>query len=750
MPAMTLLLAFIVVPIVELYVIGQVGGAIGLWPTLALLLIDSLAGAVLVRREGRRAWTAFRDALSAGRWPGDEVVQGALVLVGGALLLTPGFVTDAVGLLLVLPPTRAVAARLIRARMSAGPVRTGTSGPATWQRRTSTTGGGPARGGSVLERRGRLRGARRRAAWRPLVRWRRRRRARSRRARSTAGVTRPAGEVTMGDAVATRVSPPEQRPLRLRALTLSRIVVAVLTLVVLAPLLPSGRGAAIVLVLVSAVYIGAHVAALQLVDAAPNAPGWVVASLVADACWAGVVVWATGGGLTPFLFVMYVQLVAVTALVGWRPALALAVLDTVAVAVSLAVPLHLGGDLPTILGVVPASDGRLAWTAGVAPGAEIGLAAISLWALVGSTAQFMMVNEHDLRASNRELAVLRALTRELERSLDLHDVCEALASGVVRELGYRRAVCWLASEGRELEAGGAVGFTPEGLDVIAGLRLSRTGGPLATAIEARRPQLVGADDPRPTALADAFVVDSVLVVVPLASEGRLQAVLTAELRALPGVTPRLRDRDERVLATLAGEGALALENARLHADLRALSITDALTGVYNHRHFQQRLQEELDRAMRNAVAGRPRPVALIMADLDHFKQINDRFGHPSGDEVLRTFARLVARVLRSSDVVCRYGGEEFVVILPETDAAQAQAVAERLRESVERSYFIGADGTSLGPITASFGVAAHHEGVPSRSDLVRRSDEALYLAKAQGRNRVVVAPGDESPVHASL
>ncbi len=160
MPTMPLLLlAFIVVPLVELAVISQVGAAIGFWPTLALLLVDSLAGAVLVRREGRRAWTAFRAALSAGRWPGDEVVQGALVLVGGALLLTPGFVTDAVGLAFVLPPTRALVARLIRARTASG-ARSAT-GPGGWTRvggdapGTRTAGGGRradgARHGTVLD-----------------------------------------------------------------------------------------------------------------------------------------------------------------------------------------------------------------------------------------------------------------------------------------------------------------------------------------------------------------------------------------------------------------------------------------------------------------------------------------------------------------------------------------------------------------------------------------------------------------------
>ncbi|MFN2556995.1 MAG: FxsA family protein [Nitriliruptorales bacterium] len=118
-----LLLAFIVVPIVELAVIVEIGMWLGLPLTIALLLLDSVLGALLVKREGRRAWRAFRSALDEGRWPGDEVVQGALVLVGGALLVTPGFVTDVLGLLAVLPPSRALASRFLRRRLTPAPLR---------------------------------------------------------------------------------------------------------------------------------------------------------------------------------------------------------------------------------------------------------------------------------------------------------------------------------------------------------------------------------------------------------------------------------------------------------------------------------------------------------------------------------------------------------------------------------------------------------------------------------------------------
>lgn len=118
-----LLLLFIVVPIVELAVIIQVGGYIGVWQTITLLVLDSVIGAVLVKREGRRAWDAFRQALAETRWPGDEVTQGALVLFGGALLLTPGFVTDLVGFLAVLPPTRAVISRVVRRSVTPAPLK---------------------------------------------------------------------------------------------------------------------------------------------------------------------------------------------------------------------------------------------------------------------------------------------------------------------------------------------------------------------------------------------------------------------------------------------------------------------------------------------------------------------------------------------------------------------------------------------------------------------------------------------------
>ena len=141
-----LVLAFVVVPLVELWVIGEVASALSWGPTLVLLLVDSVVGAVLVRREGSRAWQRFRTALSEGRVPDDEIIQGALLLFGGALLLTPGFVTDVVGLALVLPITRAPLARLVRLRAVPIPIQVGTG---MWNRGRGQAGDGPTQPGQT-------------------------------------------------------------------------------------------------------------------------------------------------------------------------------------------------------------------------------------------------------------------------------------------------------------------------------------------------------------------------------------------------------------------------------------------------------------------------------------------------------------------------------------------------------------------------------------------------------------------------
>ncbi|WP_443190850.1 diguanylate cyclase [Pseudomonas indica] len=160
-------------------------------------------------------------------------------------------------------------------------------------------------------------------------------------------------------------------------------------------------------------------------------------------------------------------------------------------------------------------------------------------------------------------------------------------------------------------------------------------------------------------------------------------------------------------------------------ELRALSITDALTGTYNRRYFQERLETEIARAERQEG-----PLALIMLDIDHFKQINDRHGHEAGDRVLREVCRRISQRLRRIDVFCRLGGEEFIVLCPDTGSEQAGVLAEALWQSLRREPVEG-----IGIVTASFGIANWHEGEGADA-LLRRVDVAVYRAKQKGRDRI--------------
>lgn len=176
----------------------------------------------------------------------------------------------------------------------------------------------------------------------------------------------------------------------------------------------------------------------------------------------------------------------------------------------------------------------------------------------------------------------------------------------------------------------------------------------------------------------------------------------------------------------------------------SLAVTDALTGLFNRRYFDVHVEGELRRA---ASAGQP--LSLLMLDIDHFKVVNDTFGHGVGDEVLMEMARRIPRYVRTFDMVARLGGEEFVVIMPNTDEAAAAGVAERLRAAIaENPITISSPENTIG-ITASFGVAATSDGDEPAQHLLARADGAMYQAKQQGRNRVVVASYDE-PAAAAL
>lgn len=220
---------------------------------------------------------------------------------------------------------------------------------------------------------------------------------------------------------------------------------------------------------------------------------------------------------------------------------------------------------------------------------------------------------------------------------------------------------------------------------------------------------------------------------------------------------RLAEENRRLVDTLSAKNHTLLEmnrelEAKIHerthelaeanARLGQLAVTDGLTGLYNHRHFHERLGLEVERSQRSG-----RPVSLLMLDVDHFKAYNDTYGHPAGDEILRQLAGVLSAERRANDVVARYGGEEFAVILVDSSKFTAAKIAEKLREDVYNHEFPRRPRQDVrdnreGRLSVSVGIATFPDDATEPDALVRSADAALYAAKRAGRNRVVLAPVD--------
>jgi diguanylate cyclase (GGDEF)-like protein len=213
--------------------------------------------------------------------------------------------------------------------------------------------------------------------------------------------------------------------------------------------------------------------------------------------------------------------------------------------------------------------------------------------------------------------------------------------------------------------------------------------------------------------------------IPLVSFGQTLGVLALD-SSLPDA---FRDGDLQSLESVADICATAIQNAHYVERVKQLAYLDGLTGIFNRRFFEMRILEEIDRARRYGTG-----MAVVMADIDQFKRLNDEFGHVLGDEVLRQVSSLFHQQVRKIDVVCRYGGEEFGILLTQTTAAHAMNIAEKLRKMVAGWQFPGVPRS----VTISAGTAAFPEHGTTRDELVKAADAALYTAKQAGRNRVCV------------
>ncbi|MFZ5906019.1 MAG: diguanylate cyclase [Nitrospirota bacterium] len=221
-----------------------------------------------------------------------------------------------------------------------------------------------------------------------------------------------------------------------------------------------------------------------------------------------------------------------------------------------------------------------------------------------------------------------------------------------------------------------------------------------------------------------------LVALPMLYENEVLGVLTllaAEMNAFS--TSQME-----CIKVLANQASISIANAKFHEEIEKLAITDGLTGLFNHRHFQEKLTQEFDRLGRFSD-----PLSLLLIDIDHFKKINDTYGHPAGDAVLKKVAGIIKKTARNIDVPARYGGEEFAVILPGTGSSGAMNMAERLRKAVMAATF--SSDKERFTITVSAGISTKAQGMPevkNKEEMIGRADKALYEAKRTGRNRSVL------------
>jgi diguanylate cyclase (GGDEF)-like protein len=336
----------------------------------------------------------------------------------------------------------------------------------------------------------------------------------------------------------------------------------------------------------------------------------------------------------------------------------------------------------------------------------------------------------------RELRRLLDMSGELSESLDPRQVANLMAGHLARAMSVDE--CAISYWDKPLGRVESLGYYPplkiEELEPyfdVAGFPET------LRVLERGVTTIIDADDPAADAAETALLRrdgNRILVMLPLVAKG--QPIGLVELFSKSEV--RWDAQHLELARTMANEAAMALENARLYEDARKRADRDPLTGFFNHRYLHERMGEEVVRSQRGK-----RPLSVLMLDLDDFKLVNDTFGHLFGDRVLTWAGEVIRATLRISDVPARYGGDEFAVILPDTDAAEARRAAERILDAFRDRPYVGEQRGPV-PIAASIGVATYPGDGRNATELIAAADRALYRVKRDGGHGAAVGTDGEA------
>jgi diguanylate cyclase (GGDEF)-like protein len=343
------------------------------------------------------------------------------------------------------------------------------------------------------------------------------------------------------------------------------------------------------------------------------------------------------------------------------------------------------------------------------------LAALALVLITLGTAPFSSLNERELRRRKGDLEVLAELTEELENAHGATRVSRTLLERVCETFGFERGAVLAGVDGHlSLMAGRETRKAPSEDLVLDGV--------VTRAWERRDTLLIENFDPRTDPSLDGLLPAARnLLVVPLVADAQPLGVLTVEQPRHKGSV--IERRTISMVGQFASHGALAIRNAWLLEQVQKMAETDALTGVANRRAFEVAIEREVARASRYG-----EELTLIMLDIDHFKNLNDTYGHQAGDEVLRKVGAAIRLSSRDSDTAARYGGEEFAILLPSCPRRESFSAASRLREMISQI-------DTVAPLTVSAGIATYPAHAHTAEGLVRAADEALYESKRAGRDR---------------